>query len=392
MKRTHLVVFSLLSLMTYAAVASPSTPAVGVNCNTGQSLNSAISKLDKNTPATVSVVGTCTEYVQVTGFSNLTIKGQKGSKLVQPSSSAGDLFNTLLMIESSKSVTVDGLNVQADTTTVPAVGIGHGSSDIRLRNMTITGGIFGIMVFEASQVSIAYVTAQDPGYASLGIYDLSDVHLEHSSFSNSSGDLWHVGVALGASHVTMYATAITNMQQGITGAGGSIVDIVNYNTYYNTGGSTDVTINNPAGTNYNGVVIDTGGSLNVSSAKLVINKAGQTWGGTTGGVLISDGAALNAGSGLLVITGSNGQGVVAMNNSHATLFGATVIMGAHGGLVAANLSSFDVGSGSSLSAVGGNSVDLFCDAGSTIVGTLNLSGAPTSQCTNLLSGETVALP
>ena len=392
MKRTSLVVLSLLFLVTYAAVASPSTPAVGVNCNSGQSLNSAISKLDKNTPVTVNVVGTCTEYVQVVGFSNLTIKGQKGSKLLQPSSSAGDLFSTLLMIESSKSVTVDGLNIQADTTTVPAVGIGHGSTDIRLRNMTIVGGIFGIMVFESSQVSIAYVTAQDPGFATLGIYDLSDVHLEHSSFSNSSGALWHVGVALGASHVTMYSTTITNMQQGISGGGGSIVDIVNYNTYYNTGGSTDVTINNPAGTNYNGVVIDTGGSLNVNSAKLVINKAGQTWGGTTGGVLISDGAALYAVSGFLVIAGSNGQGIVAMNNAHATLLGTTVSMGAHGGLVAANVSSIDVANGSSLSVVGGNSVDLFCDTGSTITGTANLSGAPTSQCANLLAGDTVVLP
>jgi hypothetical protein len=46
----------------------------------------------------------------------------------------------------------------------------------------------------------------------------------------------------------------------------------------------------------------------------------------------------------------------------------------------------------SLRLVGGNSVDLFCDPGSTITGSVNLSGVPTAQCTNLLSGETVALP
>jgi hypothetical protein len=69
-----------------------------------------------------------------------------------------------------------------------------------------------------------------------------------------------------------------------------------------------------------------------------------------------------------------------------------VTRGSHGGLVAANLSSIEVGSGNVLTLVGGNSVDLFCDPGSTITGSANLSGAPTAQCTNLLAGETVTLP
>ena len=123
-------------------------------------------------------------------------------------------------------------------------------------------------------------------------------------------------------------------------------------------------------------MIDTGGSLNVTGAKLVINKPGQTWGGTTGGVLISDGAAMTASNGYLVITGSNGQGVMALNNSHATMIGATVTGGSHGGLVAANLSSIDVSAGTTLSLVSGNSVDLFCDPGSTITGSVNCRGLP----------------
>ncbi len=130
----------------------------------------------------------------------------------------------------------------------------------------------------------------------------------------------------------------------------------------------------------------------MTGAKLVINKPGQTWGGTTGGVLLTDNSSMTASNGNLVITGSNGQGVMALNNSHATVTGATVTRGLHGGLVAANLSSIDVSAGTTLSLVGGNSVDLFCDPNSTITGTLNLSGVPVAQCTNLLSGETVILP
>jgi hypothetical protein len=86
------------------------------------------------------------------------------------------------------------------------------------------------------------------------------------------------------------------------------------------------------------------------------------------------------------------KGVMVLNNSHATVVGATVTGGSHGGLVAANLSSIDVSVGTTLTLVGGNSVDLFCDPGSTITGSANLSGVPTSQCTNLLTGETVTLP
>ncbi len=107
-------------------------------------------------------------------------------------------------------------------------------------------------------------------------------------------------------------------------------------------------------------------------------------------MLISDGASLTTSNGDLVITGSSGQGVMALNNSHATVIGAA-ITSSHGGLVAANLSSIDVSVGTTLTLVVG-SVDLFCDSNSAITGTANLSGVPTAQCTNLLAGETVTLP
>jgi len=392
MNWTNRGILILLVSVASVAAAETSPPSTTVDCNNGQSLNATLSKLNKQTPNTVTVSGTCTEYVQVIGFENLTLQGSTGATLLQPTTGAGNLFNNLLYIESSRSVTVDGFSIQADTVTVPAVGIGHGSSDIRLRHLNITGGTSGIFIFEHSQVSIAYVTAQNPGYSTISAYDSSDVHVERSLLQDSTGATWHVGMDVGASHVTVYGTTISNMQVGMNGHGGAIIDVEAFDTYYAFGGPSDVVINNSAGTNYNGVAIDTGGSLNVGSAKLLINKPGQTYGGTTGGVLLSDGAAMSTSNGNLVITGSNGQGVMALNNSHATLIGATVTGGSHGGLVAANLSSIDVSAGTTLTLVGGNSVDLFCDPDSTITGSANLSGVPTSSCTNLLAGETVTLP
>lgn len=388
---TNRGILVVLIAIACAAVAQTSPPSITVDCDKGQSLNGALSKLNKQTPTTVSVNGTCTEFVQVIGFENLTLKGLAGAKLLQPITGAGNVLNSLLFIESSRSVTVSGFSIQADTVTVPAVGIGHGSSDIRLRNLNIEGGTSGIVVFENSQVSIANVTAQDPGFSTLGVYDLSDVHVERSLFEDTTGALGQFGMDVGASHITMYDTSISNMQVGINGHNGAIIDVLTFDTYFPIGGPSDVVISNSAGTNHNGVVIDTGGSLNVTGARLVINKPGQTSGGTTGGVLLSDGAAMTASNGNLVITGSNGQGVITLNNSHATVSGGTITGGLHGGLLAANLSSIDV-SGSTLSLVSGNGVDLFCDPDSTITGSLNLTGVHTSQCTNLLPGETVTLP
>ena len=363
-----------------------------VDCNSGQSLNATLAKLNKNVANTVSVSGTCSELVQVNGFSNLTLQGQSGATLLQPVTTVGTLFTALLFVEASHSVTVDGFAIQTDTVTMTAVGIGHGSSDIRLRHLNVTGGTEGISVFENSQASIAYVTGLDPGYTPLGVYDSSDVHVEHCLFSNTSGAQWHVGMDVGASHVTMYATTISNMQIGINAYGSSVIDILYFDNYYNTGGSTDVTIVNPALTNFNGVEVQNGGSLNVTGARLVINQAGQTFGGTTGGVLVMNNSALNTSNGDLVIRGSLGQGVVALNNAHANLTGVTVTGGGHGGLVAGNVSSIDVSTTGTQSTVSGNSMDLFCDANSAITGSANVAGAPKTQCTNLMSTETVTLP
>lgn len=385
---------SLLILAATFAAGATSAPSTvtTVDCNSGQSLNLTLSKLSKNTPNTVSVSGTCTEYVQVVGFNNLTLKGLPGATLQLPATTTGNLLTSLLLIESSRSVTVDGFSIQADTVTTSAVGIGHGSSDILLRHLNITGGTGGIVVFENSQVSIAFVTAQNPGFAALEAYDSSDVHVEHSVFENSSAAPYVIGLFVGAAHVTMYATTITNMQVGIDAYAGAIIDVLFFNTYYNTGGSTDVAILNPAGTNDNGVEVQGGSSLNVTGANLIISGAGQSYGGTTGGVFITNGAILNASNGLLVIKGSLGQAVLVVNNAHATVTGATITGNAHGGLVAANLSSIDVSTTGTLSTIGGNLVDLFCDSDSTITGGSNIAGAPKRQCANLLSTETVALP
>ena len=143
-------------------------------------------------------------------------------------------------------------------------------------------------------------------------------------------------------------------------------------------------INNPAGTNYNGVVISDVASLNISTAKLHITGAGRRdfWFRHRRDP-VKDNSTIDAGSASLVISNSFGQGIVVTDNSHANLTGVSITGGAHGGLVVVNQSTATVYANVPTTAITGNAVDLFCDARSQIAGSMNIT-ACIVQCTNLL--------
>ena len=150
-----------------------------------------------------------------------------------------------MLIEASRSVTIDGLTFQSPVTGFSGIGVGGGSIDVRLRNLSVQGGTEGIIIFEHSQVSMAYVPGRDPGYAPVGIYDGSDVHIEECLFENTSGAQWHAGLDVSTSHATIRGTTIRNMQVGINVNDGGIVDMNNFNTYFPLSEPSDVVIDNP---------------------------------------------------------------------------------------------------------------------------------------------------
>jgi hypothetical protein len=186
----------------------------------------------------------------------------------------------------------------------------------------------------------------------------------------------------------MQGMTIRDMQQGFNiGASGS-VDLVNFDS---TAAGIDVNIDNPSGTNFNGALVSDGSSLNLESAKLRINNAGQPWGGDTAAVFVTNGSTLNAGANL-VASGSQGQGVLVTNNSHAELAGSSITGSGHGGLVVLNLSTAGVDFSNPLTVIGGNGTDLFCDSKSQIAGGVNIANASTVQCNNLLPDKYENLP
>jgi hypothetical protein len=343
--------------------------------------------MDKFSPATVTVKGTCTEYVLIDGFSGLTLQGAEGAALQQPATNPHS-NSYVLSIQASRGVTVSGLAVHSLPSIFSGIGIGGGSTDVRLDNVT-TDGPWGVVVYEASQVWLVRVTVNiTSGFAAVSAFDKSDVHIVNGLIERPADSNWHAGMFVSSGHVTMQGTVIRDMQQSINIDASGSVDLVYFDPTvpYN-----DVIVDNPAGTNFNGVRVTNGSSLNLASVKLQITNAGQPYGWNTGAVFVSDGSTMNAGANL-VISGSQGQGVFVANNSHAALAGSSITGSGHGGLVVVNLSTAAVTASTPLTVIGGNATDLFCDSKSQITGGVNIANASSVQCTNVLPGDYETLP
>jgi len=373
-------------LLLASAAFAQGGQSITVNCDNGDSLNGALAKLNKQARHTVIVQGTCTEFVSVNGFEGLTLRGQAGATIQQPAANPQNLAY-VLSIAGSRGINVFGLSVRSLPSIFSGIGIGKGSSQVQLQNVSVTGS-WGIVVAEESQVWLvqANVTISS-GFAAVSAFDKSDVHIAGGLLQRPSDGNFYAGLFVGSGHVTMQGMTIRDMQEAIDIGSSGSVDLVDVDTTQ----PSDVMIDNPSGTNTNGAIVTDGSSLNLGSAKLRIRNAGQSGGGTSGAIFVTNNSTLNAGANL-IITNSQGQGVIVTNNSHATLAGSSITGGLHGGLVAANLSTIDIQQANALTLVGGNRPDLFCDASSYITGTANLSGVPTANCTNQLLSNYSSLP
>src|SRR5215831_14805236 len=103
-----------------------------VDCAAGQSLNF------KQVPTTVIVKGTCTEYVTIDGFENLTLKGQPGAALQQPATNPQS-NSLVLFITGSRGITLFGLAVHSLPSIFSGIGIGKGSSAVLLQDVNVDG-------------------------------------------------------------------------------------------------------------------------------------------------------------------------------------------------------------------------------------------------------------
>jgi len=368
----------ILITLVFSAILAVADPTV--DCNAGQSLNRRLAKMDKNKPATITVKGTCTEYVVIDGFTGLTLNGAPGAALQQPSTNPENI-PAVLWIHASQSVTVSGFAIHGEGVLV------KNSVDIYLSNLT-TDGSGGFSIADAGLVTLSQVTVDVTSvWTGIGVYMNTDVGIENSLIVNPTGSGWHAGLWVSGGNVHIQGTTIRDVQTSIfVGQGGEVDTFV----FDPSAVSTDVVIENPAGTNNNGVCVTDGASFNATYAKLRITNAGQSWGGNTGAVLVDYGSTVDATS--LIVSGSKGQGVMVADNSHVNLGGGASITGSgHGGLVVANLSTATV-NGNPATVISGNGTDLFCDSKSDILGSSNISGATVVNCNNLFPWSYENLP
>jgi len=377
-----------IATLLLSSIWASADPIPVVDCNRGQSLKATLGRISKFEPATVKFRGTCTEYLVLEGFNDLTLTGVDGAAIQQPAADppTGPIY--VLSMKASKGVTLSGFRVHSRTSAFSVIGIGKGSTDILIKKVT-TDGSWGIVAYEASQVWLVQVNVNiTSGYAAVSAFDKSDVHIVDGLLERPADSGFYAGLLVSSGHITMQGTTIRDMQQSINVNDSGSVDLVNFDS---TALGVDVVIDNPSGTNLNGAIVSDGSSLNLTSARLRISNAGQPWGGDSGGVLVTNGSTLSAGPNLIV-SGSRGQGVIVSNNSHAQLAGASITGSGHGGFVVLNLSSAGVESNTPLTTISGNGTDLFCDSRSQIAGALNVVNASTVQCNNLLPNSYESLP
>ena len=359
-----------------------------VDCDRGQSLNRTLGVMSKYKPATVRFTGTCTEFVAIDGFENLTLTGRPGATIQQPTTSTPVGAFYVLRVTASRRITLSGFAVRSLPSAFSAIGVERGSTDVLLQDIT-TEGSWGIVISQASQVWLTRVNVNiTSGYAAVAAFDKSDVHIVDGLLQRPPDSAWHAGLVASSGHITLQGMTIRDMQQSIVVSDSGSVDLVNFEP---TALGVDVVIDNPSGANFNSAIVSDSSSLNLNSAKLRISNAGKPWGGDTGAVFVTNGSTLFAGSNLIV-SGSQGQGVIVNNNSHAELAGSSITGGAHGGLVVLNLSTVGIDSSNPLTTISANGTDFFCDSKSQIAGALNVTNASTVQCSNMLPGTYEGLP
>lgn len=382
--------FRSMALVTLvlSSIWASASPVQVVDCDRGQSLNRTLGRMSKFEPAAVRFRGTCTEYVVIDGFNNLTLTGLDNATIQQPAIDPPTSPIYVLSVKASRGVTLSGFAVHSRTSAFSVIGIGKGSTDILVNNVS-TEGSWGIVAYEASQVWLVQVNVNvTSGYAAVSAFDKSDVHIVDGLLQRPADSGFYAGLLVSSGHVTMQGMTIRDMQQSINVNDSGSVDLVNFEP---TALGVDVILENPSGTNFNGAIVSDGSSLNLNNAKLRISDAGQPWGGDTSAVFVTNGSTLGAGANLAV-SGSRGQGVIVSNNSHAQLTGSSITGGAHGGLVVLNLSTAGIDSSNPLTTISGNGTDLFCDSKSQIAGALNVANASTVQCSNILPGKYEVLP
>src|SRR6185436_11974390 len=123
-------------------------------------------------------------------------------------------------------------------------------------------------------VAASRVTGRNPGWAAVGIWDMSTLHMEHCLFERASSQDYRAGIHLGNASLSLHGTTIRDYEEGIRVEPGGIVTIQAISEQP-LSEPTEVLIESPSRRGFVGLRLS-GGSVTLLS-KLRITNPGQAW-------------------------------------------------------------------------------------------------------------------
>ena len=371
MKRIHVA-----CVLLFLAAAFSASADTKVDCNKGESINTALSKLKKSGPNVVSVSGTCTEDISIVGFDDLSLVAD-GAAVLNPATATS---RRVILVNSSRLVSIDGFTMTLSNA-VPQTWVAefNGSSGCSIANMSITGG-GGIRLQRSSNVNITDVAMHN---AVIGIIvgNACQADIRGVTIENTPPSFGNVGIAVfSGSTAFVEGTTVSGYSTGVTAGGGQF--FVPGTSIFDT--AREVVIQN----NRIGVSANAHGLVQFSAATRVVNNGNG--GDLTGGIVITGGSftalAGNPALGVVEISNNNGQGVLVLNNGLSSITGSSAFVANNhlNGVAVVNggIASFSNG----VNVTGNTAKDLFCDDRGLITGSAGVAGATKVQCTNMIPG------
>ena len=229
--QTKYVLRFIAALLLAAPLFSAHAAAVLVDCSKkGTTLTAAIAKLTKSAPNTVTISGTCTEDVTVSGFTGLTLVGNPGAAITGTlTPSAG----TTLTVNGGSSITVQSLTINGGPSDGGGAALCTDRSLCVFDNVVIQAGgpdQTGLSLQNQSSADVLGATVIRNNDTGLGVFGASVVNMR-PDVANAPGPVISGNGSIGAivqdgSFLRTDDVRITGNGTGVVANRGAVIKIL----------------------------------------------------------------------------------------------------------------------------------------------------------------------
>jgi hypothetical protein len=372
MRKVALCLFGLF-LAGDAAGFSVTVGCPGGSPGTYPSLTAALAVLQPQPQLfhLIQVSGTCTENVEIEGFSELHIIGTPSATILDTGLGSPTAPPAIIVTRRSN-VRLENLTLGATGSAAPFVPliVGGGANTVELTKCTLQGGSFpgGMWVQRDGSASLQGVTIQDNGNSGVRV-DAGASLLVAEGFLPWGPSVIQrnpfAGITLSDSATLLFrdgGNVIRSNGTGINSAGGSVFlccdggsKIVENRVGIRANGGT-VRVNSPFeidGNSIGGILLT---GANAALNTVLLRNNGTAGDPTSGAVLAEGSSHVDLFSS--EVTGNRGSGLVLRDNSSARVFQNVITGNGGSGIRATALSTVTLFAGNGIE--GNSDYDLFC--------------------------------